>query len=102
MLEVYNYDESGVYLSKSECDLDPLELSINKEEIYLIPANSTTREIPIFDEETEFLKWENENWVIHTIPASPEPLPNVPSLEDKFLQLQADVDYLSIMTGVEL
>lgn len=64
-MNIYNYDEiTKEYLSTTIAEADPQE-TINKGEfIPLVPANSTLKEIPEYNQENEIPVFENNNWII--------------------------------------
>ena len=68
----YRYDNNGLYISTIPCQLDPRATKKAGEEVYLLPANSTTVE-PLKEKEGYNVIWNGEVWEYVEIPKPPTP-----------------------------
>ena len=101
-MKAYNYDLNGIYISTTECALDPLETELQGKDVYLLPANATFSTNPDYDETTSIPYWNGISWNIikKILPITPsEPVVVTPTTEERN---RADIDYLAIMMGVSL
>ena len=90
MKTAYCYDQNFILIGTVECLIDPLELKKNNVERYLLPANATFVEPPIYDSETQYVQWDGVAWSIKEIespePQPPEPL--TPTMEDRLMAVE--------------
>lgn len=89
----YRYDNNGLYIGTIPCQLDPRATKEKGEDVYLLPANSTTIEPPK-EKENYNIVW-NEAWEYVEIPkppTPPEPTPE-PTPEEIIEQKIAQLDY---------
>ena len=68
----YRYDNNGLYIGTIPCQLDPRATKEAGEDVYLIPANSTTVEPPKAKEGYNVV-WNGEAWEYVEIPKPPTP-----------------------------
>jgi hypothetical protein len=86
-MKIYHiHPESGEYMGSTDARLDPLELEINKKEIYLLPAHATFAEPPDAVE-GKMTVMENGEWTQVDIPEPPEPEP-IPEPTKEELEVQ--------------
>lgn len=72
-MKIYHYDsDTKEYAGSSEAKLDPLELELNKKEIYMLPANATF-DMPPESKVGKMVIRTNEKWTQVDIP-KPEPI----------------------------
>lgn len=95
---VYLYDFNGLPLGEYQCQIDPLESKKQGREIYLVPANCTETPPPQVNE-GETVRFIDGAWTVEQPPEISEPTEPQPT---ELERLRADIDYLSIMTGVTL
>ena len=86
----YRYDSNGLYIGVIPCQLDPRATKEAGEEVYLLPANSTTIEPPK-EKEGYSIMWDGEAWEYVEIPKPPAPLEPTPEeiTERKLAELDA-------------
>lgn len=78
----YQYDENTkVYKGEINCQKDPLESKLKGEDVYLLPANSTT--IPPLEEKDGFDIVFDGEWKYQEKKKEPEPEPYIPTEKDK-------------------
>lgn len=59
----YSYNPDTMEFSgTTPCQLDPVRSSLEKKEIYLLPANATFIEPPSYNKETENILWNGVIW----------------------------------------
>ena len=63
-MKIYNYDQNFIFTIESEAYLDPLETQLQQKDIFLMPAQSTIIQPPIYNNEKEFIKFVNNTWQI--------------------------------------
>lgn len=64
----YSFDaKTGRFSGIVNCKLDPIRSKIEKDPIYLLPADSTFIAPLIFDEESQVAVWCNDNWHIEEL-----------------------------------
>lgn len=67
-MNIYHYDQiTGEYTGVSEAKLDPLELEINKQEIYLLPAFATFDKPPDIEDGKKIIMVRGA-WLLVEIP----------------------------------
>lgn len=78
-MNVYHYNpDTGVYVGPGKADESPLE-----DNVWLIPANSTDIEPPVYSELTEYAVYVDGSWIIQPIPEpEEEPFPESPPIPD--------------------
>jgi hypothetical protein len=82
-MHIYFFDENKRYIGSKDSDI--------------ILPNATTVAVNLTDgQEAYFL---NGTWEVKQIPPEPQPIPPEPTLEERN---RADIDYIAIMTGVDL
>ena len=86
---IYNYDEEGYFTVKSEANINPLETKLKKENIYLLPRNSTFVKIPEI-KENKRIKWDKDNqkWIYEDITIPEEPKEEIESESDIIKRLK--------------
>jgi len=71
-MKIYNYNPTtNIYSGSSEADISPLD-----PEAFIVPAFATTIEVPEYNIETEYLVFENGQWIVKQF-AIPEPQPEL-------------------------
>ena len=68
----YRYNSNGLHIGTIPCQLDPRATKEAGEEVYLLPANSTTVEPPKAKEGYNVV-WNGEAWEYIEIPKPPTP-----------------------------
>lgn len=62
-MKAYKYDgNTKEYLGEVSCQLDPLESKAQNSDVYLLPANATLEELPIYTEDETIIY--NEGWQV--------------------------------------
>ena len=99
-MQVYSYDRSGNFLGTDTAFEDPMNPGS-----FLMPANSTEEEPPVFDPETQTCTFSEGTWFVNPIPApAPDPAPSLQQVQNAKLQqmvadyqaaIQVDVEYLN-------
>lgn len=89
MMIAYRYDNNGLYIGTIPCQLDPRATKEAGEDVYLLPANSTTIEPPK-EKEGYNVVWNNEAWEYVEIPKPPAP--PEPTPEEIIVQKLAELD----------
>ena len=86
----YRYDSNGLYIGVIPCQLDPRATKEAGEEVYLLPANSTTIE-PLKAKEGYSIVWNSREWEYVEIPKPPTPPEPTPEeiTERKLAELDA-------------
>lgn len=74
----YSYNNEGYFIGSFECRVDPLESELRKEEVFLIPANSTTIKPIEYNLETEKIRWNESQWFVEKI-VIVDPIPPTPN-----------------------
>ena len=86
----YRYDSNGLYIGTIPCQLDPRATKEKGEDVYLLPANSTTIEPPKAKEGYNIV-WNGKAWEYMEIPKPPTPPEPTPEelIEQKIAELDA-------------
>jgi hypothetical protein len=63
-MKIYNYNKDFIFTIESEAYLDLLETKLQQKDIFLIPAQATIIQPPIYNNEKEFIKFVNNTWQI--------------------------------------
>ena len=86
----YRYNSNGLHIGAIPCQLDPRATKKAGEEVYLLPANSTTVEPPKA-KEGYYVIWNGEAWEYVEIPKPPAPPEPTPEeiIEQKIAELDA-------------
>jgi hypothetical protein len=86
----YRYDSNGLFIGTIPCQLDPRATKEAGEDVYLIPANSTTVEPPKAKEGYNVV-WNGSKWEYVEIPKPPTPPEPTPEeiIEQKLAQLDS-------------
>ena len=86
----YRYDSNGLYIGVIPCQLDPRATKETGEDVYLIPANSTTVEPPQ-EKEGYNVVWNGGAWECIETPKPPTPPEPTPEeiTERKLAELDA-------------
>jgi hypothetical protein len=86
----YRYDSNGLYIGTIPCQLDPRATKEAGEDVYLIPANSTTVEPPKAKEGYNVV-WNGNEWEYVEIPKPPTPPEPTPEeiIERKLAELDS-------------
>lgn len=77
---IYNYDKNGYYTSSQQAKKDPLE-SAKGSDVYLIPANATTKQA-LAPKEGKLIKFIGGDWTYEDIIEEPK----VEKTEEKILE----------------
>lgn len=83
-MDIYHYDPiTKEYTGATKARLDPLELEINKKEVWLLPACATFDAPPTEGEGVKIIM-SDAGWNVVPIPPEPEPEPTPePTVEEK-------------------
>jgi len=72
-MKTYHYDSiTREYIGSSDARLDPLEMEVNKKEVWLLPANATF-DVPPDNEPGTMVIMTDTGWQVVDIPVPPEP-----------------------------
>lgn len=95
---VYIYDNNKKFMGSSQAQLDPLETERKGENVYILPANSTTIAPPA-QKDGYNIVWNGVSWGYQEIPKPKEPDPYILTEEDlkrnKIGEIQARLTELS-------
>lgn len=95
---VYIYDNNKKFMGSSQAQLDPLETERKGENVYILPANSTTIAPPAQKDGYNII-WNGVSWGYQEIPKPKEPDPYILTEEDlkrnKIGEIQARLTELS-------
>lgn len=85
---IYNFDENGYFIGRSEANIDPLETKIKKENIYLLPKNATFTKA-LKPQENKKIKWDKDDqkWIYKYVKI-PESVEEIESESDKINRLK--------------
>lgn len=90
----YRYDSNGLYIGTIPCQPDPRATKEAGEEVYLLPANSTTVEPPQAKEGYSIV-WNGEAWEYVEIPKPPAPPEPTPEEITERKLAELDIQYNS-------
>ena len=90
-MQIYNFrSETGDYVGAGIADESPLETGV-----FLIPANATKIQPPVFDALTHTCRFYNGAWNVAAIP-EPEPEPADPVPDPRIAELKSELAALDI------
>ena len=74
----YAYNDDRQFIGTVSCQKDPVRSKKSGSDVYLIPANATSIQPPVYDAEKEIPVWNGTEWEIQELPITPV-VPKTPS-----------------------
>jgi hypothetical protein len=103
-MRIYHYNrDTKEYICSTEAMLDPLELEINKKEVWMLPANATF-EAPPDNEPGTMVVMAETGWQIVDIPVPPEPevIPEPELTEEQIKESLIQAEMTRIIRGLAI